>query len=104
MPTVLVERPTRGFGGHVCLVLFWTWQALMIVWLLSFTVEISKDIDASVGQPYGEATTGAALGFWGVLFVWAAGSVITGALTFFTRGERQRVQVEPREDPPGPAP
>jgi hypothetical protein len=94
MPTVPVERRKRGAGGRICLVLFWIWQVLMALFS-----QIGQDINAHQGQLY-EDSAGTVLGTWFLLLVWGAGSVITGALAFFTRGPRRLVRMDVPDAPP----
>jgi hypothetical protein len=55
--------------------------------------ESKKFVDPAMKRAY---DTGAGLGVMIWLMFWAAGSVVLGALAYFTRGKRELIEIETR--------
>lgn len=87
-----------GFFGLVWRVLFWGWQLLMIVWFLTYTVDVAPLVE---GAQSDAARAGASIGIafsWGlILFFWVGGTVILGLFVLMTRRTRMLVPVD-KED------
>jgi hypothetical protein len=85
----IIRRETRrrGFFGWVFLLIFLAFNALMLLWLISYWGELGKVVASGEAERVGRAIGGTiATGM--ILFVWASGSVITGLLALLTRGRR----------------
>jgi len=91
----MIERRRRGVFGWIMLTLFWAWHVLMIAWFVSSVSGMATVVNdaASEAQRSG-AAIGATLGVGIILFFWVAGTLIFGALAFFTRGRREIIEVE----------
>jgi lipoprotein signal peptidase len=90
MTETYIEKRKRGFFGWVFLILFIGWNALMMVWLIGFSMrvnEVTQGADLTQIQNAGYAV-GAGLGGMMILFVWVMGAVITGLLALLTRGSK----------------
>lgn len=94
MATVQREVRKRGLFGKLMLILFWIWQVLMVIWLVSAIAGMG-----AVEQPTTEAgQAGAAIGSvigLGIIFsFWGFGTLIFGALALMTRGARLLITEE----------
>ena len=81
-----LRKPKRGFFGKVFLWLFYLFNILMLIWLIS-GMNAASDVAtraASEAERAG-ASIGAGIGAAFVLFVWAIGDIITGLLALMTR-------------------
>lgn len=91
----LVEKRRRGFFGWVFMLLFWAFNALMVVSLFS---GISKNAEqyrtlATEAERQG-AAAGTGLGIMMLLMTWAAGAVVLGLLVLFTRGRKEMIELQ----------
>ncbi len=84
---VRTERRRRGLFGKVFAGVFWLWNGLMVVWLVAAVLAMAEQapVAGSEAQQAGYAV-GATLGLGLILALWAAGAVITGLLSWATRG------------------
>lgn len=95
MATIQREIRKRGIGGKLIKFLFIAFNILMLIWLVSYWVQIGNMMDGvqSEAERAGGAV-GATLGTGMLLFIWAAGAIILGILTMLTRGQRILVTEE----------
>lgn len=85
------EIRKRGFFGKLFKLLFILFNVLMLIWLVSYWVQVGNIVNqpensssaAQTGAAFG-ATIGTSL----IIFVWAAGDVILGLLTMLSRGKK----------------
>jgi hypothetical protein len=95
MPTVQIESSKRGLFGWIIAVLFWGWQALMVVWLAgAVTVIGQKAQDYHTHAEQTGVAIGATVGAAFILFVWVLGAAILGMMMIFTRGRREITTIE----------
>jgi hypothetical protein len=83
------ERYQRGVFGKIFKFCFVAFNLLMVVWLISYWVQIGSmynGITSEAGRA--GASIGATVGTSMLLFLWLCGDVILGLLTFFSRGEK----------------
>lgn len=87
-------RGKVGVFGRICRVLFWSWQILMVFWLLKYSMDVTPLIKANT-SPTGEVGIGTGIGvtvaIGMIVFFWFAGSGILGLFVLFTRGNRMLV-------------
>lgn len=92
-------RGNVGFFGKICRFLFWGWQALMVFWLLKYSMDVAPIINAST-SPTGHVNIGTGIGVTmavgTIVFFWVAGSVILGLFVLFTRGPKMLVPLDPQ--------
>ena len=88
-------RGKLGFFGFISRLLFWGWQALMLIWFFSYTADVAPLIE---GATSGAERAGAGLGIaisWGIiLFFWVGGTVILGLFLLLTRPARAMVPID----------
>jgi hypothetical protein len=85
----------RGPFGKIIKFLFIAFNVLMVIWLVSYWVQVGSmrnelvitNKDFAHAADAG-AAIGAAIGTTILMFVWAAGSTVHGFLTMFSRGEK----------------
>lgn len=81
------ETRKRGVVGWIFLLLFWGFNALM-AWALfagiGENVERAQQLTGAARQGH---DIGTGLGIMIMLFFWAAGAVVFGAMAYFTRGK-----------------
>jgi len=90
----LVEVRKRGFFGYVFAFVFWAWNALMVLWLGTWLLDIGEKQQAAMSAA--ERTgfeAGVGLGFISILITWAAGAVVFGLLMYATRGRRELIEM-----------
>ncbi len=85
------EVRKRGRAGRVFLYVFYGFNVLMLWWLISYWGTVGPSLHQT------GAAIGTTLGTSFIIFFWALGSIITGLLAFFTRGERTYLEVD-RDD------
>lgn len=95
--TTRVETRKRGFFGWIFALLFWGFNALMLLWLV-LGAQNSNEATAALTNDAERAgaAIGTAIGIGMILFVWAVGAIVFGALSYFTRGNL--VMVETTKD------
>lgn len=89
MASYQIERRKRGPIGLIFLVLFWAFNALMALWVVSATATIStnyESIDSEAGRA--GAAIGSALGMSMLMGIWLTGAVVLGLFVLFTRGPK----------------
>ncbi len=91
----MIERYRRGPIGWLMRILFWGFNALMafalIVGIAGNAERATQITDASTRAGYWAGTW---LGVAILLIVWAAGAIILGLLSHFTRGRKEILDVE----------
>lgn len=95
MAKKFIETRKRGFFGWITLLIFWAFNILMVTWLItagSIISEQSAGITSNAERMGHEIGSG--LGIMMILFTWAVGVVIFGALAYFTRGRKEILEVE----------
>ncbi len=83
------EVRKRGFFGKLFKFLFVAFNLLMVVWLVSYWVQIGNmfnTLNSDAGRT--GASIGATLGTSFIIFFWAAGALILGLLTMLSRGTK----------------
>ena len=89
MPTVTTETRKRGVFGWIIAVLFWGWQALMALALVSGLNNVAPVVGAAQTHADRVATSaGATIGVGLLLGFWLLGSLVLGLMMAFTRGRR----------------
>lgn len=76
------ETRKRGIIGWFFLLVFILWNLFMVLWIVS-----------ALSNAGGNAAAGG-IAFIILLFVWAAGSMVTGILALVTRGSKTIVKKE----------
>lgn len=85
-----------SFFGFIWRLLFWGWQALMFIWLLSYTSDVSPLVQSSQSTwERAGAAIGLTIGWSFIFFFWVGGTVILGLFVLMTRRTRMLV---PREE------
>ena len=89
MATIQVEKRKRGIFGWIVAMLFWGFNVLMAVWVLSFWGSLGGLYDQSEDQ-YVQAGTaiGGTIGTGMLFALWFFGAMILGLMMFFTRGKK----------------
>jgi hypothetical protein len=83
------EVRKRGFFGKVFKFLFIVFNIAMVAWLVTYWIDVGDMINNSTsGAERTGAAIGTTIGTSVILFFWAAGDLILGALTMFTRGDK----------------
>jgi hypothetical protein len=87
------ETHKRGFFGWIFLLMFWGFNALMLFAVIAGANGSAEQATAltSDAERAGHAI-GTAIGFSMLLFLWAAGAIIFGLLSYFTRGKKVIVE------------
>ncbi len=95
MARKMIERYRRGIFGWFFLLLFWGFNLLMVYALFAGVGENAKEAarltDPQMKQAY---QTGTGLGIMIMLVFWAAGAVVFGLLSHFTRGRKEIVEID----------
>jgi hypothetical protein len=87
--TVTTEKRKRGFFGWVFLLVFWLWQIIMIVTLVSGLSGSSGVYDSATSDAgRAGAAIGTGLGVTAILVFWCLGTIILGFLVMFSRGKK----------------
>jgi hypothetical protein len=93
-----ITRYRRGALGHLCRWAFIGFNVLMAFWLVSGLFSASEVAGRYSGPNAEAAAAGAAIGMtvgvMVILFIWAAGALILGMLSYFTRGEAVTETIE----------
>ena len=84
-PTGQVRK--RGAVGRVFLYVFYGFNVLMLLWLISYWGTVGPSLHTGSHAEQAGAAIGTTLGTGFIIFFWALGSIITGLLVFFTRGQ-----------------
>ena len=81
-----LRKPKRGFFGKIFLWLFYLFNVLMLLWLISGMNATSEIANQAVTEAEkAGAALGTGIGLTMILFVWAIGDIITGLLALMTR-------------------
>lgn len=84
-----IERRKRGPIGWVFLVLFWAFNAFMLISLLSGVSNVSTHYDSlTTSAEKSGAAIGTSIGITMLLGLWMAGAVILGIFVLLTRGPK----------------
>jgi hypothetical protein len=100
--TTIVRREIRkrGFFGKLFKVLFIAFNLVMLAWVISYWMTLGHGWDEYTKMPdanlrnaaQGGYAIGATIGTSLLLFFWAAGDVVLGLLTMFTRGKKTIIE------------
>lgn len=91
----LIERRRRGPLGQLVAIVFWGFNLLMFVWLLSSIGAVGNQLDGAASDVQQTVTTiGAGFGFTMILGVWLIGALVLGLLRFLTRGSMETYEIE----------
>jgi hypothetical protein len=93
------EMRQTGLFGKTMRLLFFAFNVLMAIWLVSYWATISGN-DAVTSAERAGSAIGGAIGTVLLLFIWLAGAGILGALTLATRGPKIVVPLEANAPPP----
>jgi hypothetical protein len=85
------EIRQRGFFGWMFLLLFYGFNALMLVWLLSYWGQLSSTTVTSDAARVGKAI-GGTIGSGFIVSFWGFGAVILGLFALLTRGSKTIVE------------
>ena len=92
-------RGKTGFLGAIFRVLFWSWQALMVFWIVSYSSDVSPRLQAATNSAHHTGTViGTTLALGSIFFFWLAGSVIFGLFVLFTRASKILIPLD-ADDP-----
>lgn len=87
--SAVVQRHVRkrGFFGKLFKFLFIAFNALMLIWVVSYWVTLGGMFQTAASDSTKTGMEiGAAIGTGALLFLWMAGSVILGLITLLSRG------------------
>lgn len=87
--SAIVQRHVRkrGFFGKLFKFLFIAFNALMLIWVVSYWVTLGGMFQTAASDATKTGMEiGAAIGTVALLFLWMAGSVILGLITLLSRG------------------
>ncbi|MGX7741541.1 hypothetical protein [Rhodopseudomonas parapalustris] len=85
------EIRKRGFFGWVFLILFFAFNAIMLMWLISYWSILAQPDAATEAERLGK-TIGGTIGSGALLMMWGLGDVILGMLALLTRGSKTIVE------------
>lgn len=90
-----------GVFGWISRILLLGWQALMLIWLVSYTGDVAPLVeDAPDDFSKAGATVGIAFSWGMILFFWVGGTIILGLFALLTRRTKMLIPVERhRADP-----
>jgi len=86
------EIRKRGFFGWIFLLLFLGFNALMVLWLVSYWSAISGGPSSGGDAARAGHAIGATIGTGMIFFFWTAGAVITGLFALLTRGRKTYIE------------
>lgn len=82
-------KPQRTTLGKVIKWLFIGFNVFMLIWLVGGLGSTASDIsEIQDDDSRAAASIGAGIGTMALIFLWLAGAVILGMLTYFTRARR----------------
>ena len=81
------EIRRRGVFGHVFKWIFILFNILMLLWLVSYWNTVAPMLSQGSEPARAGSAIGATVGTGFLVFFWAAGALILGLLTMFTRGK-----------------
>lgn len=82
----LLKKPKRSMLGKICLWLFYGYNVLMVLWMVS-GLKASASIQTTNAAEQAGAAIGTGIGVMLILMVWCLGAIITGILAFMTRAK-----------------
>jgi Ca2+/H+ antiporter len=85
------EIRKRGFFGWIFLILFWGFNALMLLWLIAGIASVSQTHADSHAAEVGGAV-GAFIGVTMIFIIWGAGAVVLGLFALLTRGSKTIIE------------
>jgi hypothetical protein len=85
---IVTERYQRSFFGKLVSTLFWSWQALMLLWAISYLSSVSQQYGSGSDVNRIGIAAGGTIGMSVILWVWLFGAIIFGLMMYFTRGEK----------------
>lgn len=82
-----LRKPKRGFFGFLFKWIFILFTILMVFWFFSAIMATGETLNETMtdAERVG-AEIGTGIGFTMLMMIWAIGTVIFGALAYFTRG------------------
>jgi hypothetical protein len=86
------EVRKRGFFGWLFLLIFLGFNALMLLWLLTYWGSIGGNLSSGSEAARTGSAFGATIGTAMIFFFWAAGALITGLFALLTRGRKTYVE------------
>lgn len=93
----MIETRRRGILGWIFLLLFWSFNLLMVIALFAGIQENAKRapnfVDPAMRQAH---DVGTGIGIMILVAFWAAGATVFGLLAHFSRGRRELLEVETR--------
>lgn len=81
----VLRKPKRGIFGKLSVFVFWAFNALMVVTLISGIQTTSESGQALTGAEEVGHAIGAGIGFTMILGIWVIGAVILGLMALLTR-------------------
>jgi hypothetical protein len=85
---LMTEHYQRRFFGKLIAFVFWGWQAIMVLWAVSYLSRVSQLYGTGSDAEKTSTAIGGTLGLSMILWVWVIGAVIFGLMMFFTRGQK----------------
>lgn len=94
-----IEKRQRGIFGWIFLLLFWGFNAFMVLWVFG-AISATSQLGASADR-YEQAgrAIGTGIAFWFILSIWVMGDLILGVLMLLTRGRKVTIE-ETHDEPP----
>lgn len=82
----------RSIAGHISRVLFWGFNVLMVVWMITGFNSATEGIENMNDAQAAGAAIGTGIGMTMLFILWVLGDIILGLFYFFTRPTRQLVK------------
>jgi hypothetical protein len=91
--TTRIEKRQRGFFGWIFLILFWAFNAIMLLWMIG-GIMATSDLAATTTNDAERAgaAIGSAIGFGMILMLWVIGAGLLGLFVMMTRGKKVIVE------------
>jgi hypothetical protein len=89
---IRTETRRRGAFGKIMKFLFIAFNVIMIIWLVSYWVQVGQLVNDTSGASQTGAAIGATIGTSFILMFWAAGDVILGLFLLLTPGKKLIVE------------
>lgn len=87
--TVQVERRQRGFFGRVFQILFWMFNILMLLWLVTSLLGMGDVANkAATDAEKAGAGIGIILGLGVIFWTWLIGALVFGLMMYASRGKK----------------
>lgn len=94
MAKKFIETRKRGIIGWVMSIIFWVFNIFMIIWMVAAINVVSDTSKISSEAEQLGHNIGSGAGLMIIVIVWVAGVIILGALSFFTRGRKEMIEVD----------